>query len=83
MATGDFISQISHTRLEDREGYNPLLNNGADRWLDRTYLLMQYRRRLSTDTTLLFNFFHQYQRSNIELFDSTDTTIEVGISLAL
>lgn len=83
LASGDFISQLSHTRLDDRDGYNPLLANGDERWLDRTYLLMQYRRQLSTDTTLLFNFFHQYQRSNIELFDNTDTTIEVGISLAL
>jgi len=83
LGNGDILSQLSHTRLDDREGYNPLLQDGADRWLARTYLLVQYRRQLSTDTTLLFNFFHQYQRSNIELFDNTDTTVEVGIRLAL
>lgn len=83
LAGGDFLSQLSHTRLDDREGYNPLLDGGADRWLDRTYLLLQYRRRLTPGTALLINFFHQDQHSNIELFDNRDTTIEVGFSIAL
>ena len=76
-----FLVQV--TRLDDQDGYNPLLESGADRWLARTYVLMQYHRRLTSDTMLLFNFFHQLQRSNIELFDNDDTTVEVGISLAL
>lgn len=83
VGVGTFQSQLSHTRLNDREGYNPLLAQGDDRWLARTYLLMQYRRPISPSANLLVNFFHQDQRSNIELFDNTDTTFEVGISLAL
>ena len=83
LAAGEFLSQVSHTRLEDSDGYNPLLEAGAERWLDRTYFLLQYRRPLTRDMTLLVNFFHQDQQSNIELFDYRDTTIEMGISILL
>jgi hypothetical protein len=31
---------------------------------------------------LLVNFYHQRQNSNIELFESLDTTLEVGVSVA-
>ncbi|MBT8146034.1 MAG: hypothetical protein KJN90_04230, partial [Gammaproteobacteria bacterium] len=83
LGAGDFLSQLSHTRLDDRDSFNPLLAGGDDRWQARTYLLLQYRRQLTTDVTLLLNFFHQYQRSNIELFDNTDTTFEIGFSVVL
>ncbi len=82
-ASGEILSQLSHTRLDDRDGYSPLLANGADRWLDRSYFLLQYRRPLSDRAALMINFFRQHHRSNIELFRSTDTTIEIGVSLAL
>lgn len=81
--TGQIISQLSHTRLIDRDGYNPLLANGAERWIERSYLLIQYRRQLSSRSAFVINLFHQNQRSNIELFQSIDTTAEIGISLAL
>ncbi|MDP1932497.1 MAG: tetratricopeptide repeat protein [Gammaproteobacteria bacterium] len=79
---GVLDNQLHHAHLRDRTGYSPLLDNGAERWLGRTYLLMQYRQPLLTDISLVVNFYHQYQRSNIELFDSLDTTFEVGISAA-
>ena len=80
---GEFRSQLGYTRLNDTDGYSPLLANGARRWLRRSYLLLQYRRPLFEGTTLLVNMFHQDQRSNLELFQTVDSTIEVGISLAL
>ncbi|MCB1670482.1 MAG: tetratricopeptide repeat protein [Gammaproteobacteria bacterium] len=83
MKNGVFLSQLSHTRLRDREGYNPLLESNAERWTERTYLLLQYRWRLTRRGAMLINFFHQYQRSNITLFDNTDTTIEIGFSIDL
>ena len=82
-SAGEILSQLSHTRLEDEDGYNPLLENGAKRWVDRSYFLLQYRRQLSTRSALMLNLFHQKQHSNIELFRSIDTTIEIGLSLAL
>ena len=83
LGNGELISQLSHTRLNDNDEYNPLLAGGAERWLERSYLLLQFRRRLTNEMTLLVNFFHQDQRSNIELFDNTDTTFEVGFSILL
>ena len=80
---GDFRSQLGYTRLKDVDGYSPLLAGGAQRWLRRSYVLLQYRRPLFEGTTLLVNMFHQDQRSNLELFQSVDSTIEIGISLAL
>ena len=80
---GELRSQLGYTRLNDAEGYSPLLASGARRWLRRSYLLLQYRRPLSAGTTLLVNMFHQDQHSNLELFQTVDSTIEIGISLAL
>jgi len=80
---GEFRSQVGYTELNDSDGYSPLLAGGARRWLRRSYLLLQYRRPLFEGATLLVNMFHQDQRSNLELFQTVDSTIEIGISLAL
>jgi hypothetical protein len=82
---GTFHAQLNHTRLDDDEGYSPLVANGAARTTRRSYVLLQYRQPLQflgRDTTLLMNIYHQRQRSNIELFQSTDTSAEIGISWA-
>lgn len=79
---GEIISQLNYTELEDAAGYSPLLANGAKRWLRRSYGLIQYRRALRSNLTLLANLFHQDQDSNLELFTSVDTTFEIGISYA-
>lgn len=79
---GLFSTQLNHTELNDRSSYSPVLANGADRWLRRSYLLLQYRQPLYSDMALLVNFYHQRQSSNIELFESLDTTLEVGVSVA-
>lgn len=80
LAGGVLSSQISHTELNDREGYSPLLANGADRWLNRSFFAIQYRLPLRSNTSLLVNASYQDQRSNIELFRSQDTTVEIGFS---
>jgi len=77
---GVLISQLNHTELRDDAGYSPLLANGAKRWLDRSYVLLQYRQPLFQDTALLINLYHQKQRSNIELFRNSDSTAEIGVS---
>jgi hypothetical protein len=81
--TGVYRAQINHTQLNDRSGYSELLEDGAKRRLSSGYVLLQYRRPLRADTTLLINIYHQRQRSNIELFQTVDTTFELGLSLAL
>ncbi len=82
---GLFLAQVNHTSLDDRDGYSPLLADGADRWLERSYILLQFRRPMrlfGAATTFMTNIYHQDQRSNIELFRTVDTTIELGFSLS-
>lgn len=82
---GTFHAQLNHTRMDDDEGYSPLLANGAARTTERSYVLLRYRQPLQIlgrDATLLVNIYHLRQRSNIELFQSTDTSAEIGISWA-
>lgn len=85
LSRGVLRAQLNHTQLDDRQGYSPLLANGAERRLDRSYALLQYREPLpllGTNSSLLINIYHQRQQSNIELFRSNDTTAEIGISWA-
>jgi hypothetical protein len=77
---GILSSQLNHTEFRDTQGYSALLDNGAERWLKRSYVLVQYRQSLYPNLAFVVNAYHQYQRSNIELFDSLDTTVEFGIS---
>jgi tetratricopeptide (TPR) repeat protein len=81
LLSGMLHSQINHTRLNDSRGYSPLLANGAKRWVQSSYLLLQYRQALGPGTALLFNVFHQHQRSNLALFETVDSTVEIGISM--
>ena len=74
---------LNHTRLEDRKSYSPLLGAGAPRWLNRSYLLLQYRRGIAisgSPAELVVNLYHQQQGSNIALFDTNDSTFEIGLS---
>jgi hypothetical protein len=83
---GELTAQASYTRLEDDSGYSPILLNGAARWQERSQLLLQHRTplRLGAKRALfLVNLYHQAQSSNIELFDLTDTALELGFSFAL
>lgn len=84
-AMGIFLLQLNYTELDDRDGYSPILISGAERSIKRNYALLQYRKPLQINgatAALLVNLYHQRQRSNIELFETTDTTFEVGISLS-
>lgn len=80
---GVLLTQLNHTETDDKRGYSPILADGAQREIKRSYVLFQYRQPLlpgNADTTLLFNVYHQKQRSNLELFRSSDSTVEIGIS---
>tara|TARA_R110002167_G_scaffold6277_3_gene28902 strand:+ start:81710 stop:82828 length:1119 start_codon:yes stop_codon:yes gene_type:complete len=79
---GVLSSQINHTELRDTSGYSELLDNGAQRWLKRSYVLVQYRQSLFPNMAFVVNAYHQHQSSNIELFDSLDSTLELGISMS-
>lgn len=78
--SGSLIAQLSHTEMRDSRSYSPLLSDGAARRVQRSYALLQYRQPLRTNTVLLLNLYRQHQDSNIDLFRSTDSSVEIGIS---
>ncbi len=80
---GILAAQLNHTRMDDRRGFSEILADGAERYLHRSFMLLQYRQPIQRDMTLLINFYHQRQRSNIELFENRDTTLEIGVSFNL
>ncbi len=77
---GAISAQFNHTQMQDSDGYSSLLANDASRWLKRSYVLIQYRKEIYTNTTLLLNGYLQRQRSNLELFRSRDASLEIGLS---
>ena len=82
-ARGLFIAQYNHTRLRDQRGYSPLLSDNARRDTERDSFLLQYRESLpmaGQSATLLVNLYHQDQGSNLELFRTEDTSLEIGVS---
>lgn len=76
-------AQFVHTQLTDGRGYSPLLANGARRKVERDILLLSYSEPVSVlgeNASVVLNVYHQVQRSNLELFTTTNTTIELGYS---
>lgn len=80
---GLFMARYNYTSLKDQEGFSPLLSNNARRDVDRNALLLQYQepvQALGRSALFLINIYHQDQNSNLELFRTTDTTAEIGLS---
>ena len=80
---GVLSTQLTHTRLLDGRGFSPLLENYARREIERSSLFVQYSENLQwlgEGTRLLVNFFHQDQSSNLGVFRTEDTSVEVGLS---
>ena len=75
-------AQANHTSLDDEQGFNPLLNNNAARRVNRSSVLIQYREQapwLIKGAEILFNAYHQAQKSNIELFEIDESLFEIGL----
>lgn len=83
LGMNEFRSQLSYTEIRDHATYSPLLADGARREIDRSFILLQYRRPASDRATILVNIFHQDQRSNLQLFTNSDTSVEFGFSYRL
>ena len=80
-----FRATLNHTRLDDQDTYSPLVISGGRREIERSYGLFQYRQPVEIQgysANLLVNFFHQLQGSNIELFETDDTALEIGLSFS-
>jgi tetratricopeptide (TPR) repeat protein len=83
LGNGAMTAQILHTDLLDRTGFSPLLADNARRGIRRTSALLQYREPinwLGTGANFIANLYHQGQHSNLDLFETTDTSFEIGFS---
>jgi len=78
---GTLTTQLQYTRLEDAEGYSPLLSADARRQLRRSVVSMQYIRPLAKELSLTLGLYHQRQRSNLDVFENRSTSVDIGISL--
>lgn len=79
-----FISaQVNFTSILDGSGFSPLLENNARRRVSRGSALFQYRERLGflvQGLEFVTNIYYQKQKSNINLYEIIDTSVEVGFS---
>lgn len=85
LGSGLVSAQAEIGFLLDRNGYSRLLDNNSRRRVSRHSLLLQYRypaRAFGNEFDFLLNLFHQDQKSNINLFESVDTSIELGLSFS-
>lgn len=83
VGAGFVRAQANHIQLDDKQGYSALIANGAERELERSFLLVQYRRPLGllgSNSSLLINLYRQIQTSNIEFFRTANTSAEIGLS---
>jgi hypothetical protein len=58
-----------------------LLADGAAREVSRRNVLLQYRRQVGPGIDLTLNLYHYLQDSNIDLFQSEDNALEIGLRL--
>ena len=78
---GLFRARFNYTRLRDRRFYSDLLADGAAREVSRRNVLLQYRRQVGPGIDLTLNLYHYLQDSNIDLFQSEDNALEIGLRL--
>jgi len=80
---GQLLAQASYTQLKDQRGYSDLLAFNAQRDVSRTSVLLQYREDLPAfgdAAQIIMNVFYQNQDSNLDLFQTRDTSAQIGIS---
>ncbi|QFY88991.2 hypothetical protein D5125_05600 [Magnetovirga frankeli] len=76
---GSLLLQGSVGRSQDESGYSPLLSAGARRRLDRAELTLQFVRPLDKQRSWVLSLGHYRQQSNLPLFDTDSTQIELGV----
>lgn len=79
---GYVATEFRYTLLDDDSTYSSILANGAARGVTRKSLSLQYIKPINNSLALTINLFHQTQKSNIELFQNSDTSIDLGVSLS-
>lgn len=73
----DFTWQISHA--EDRRGYSPILENGAERHIRREVSSVALKYRIDPAFFLSFQISDYAQHSNIPIFEARNRSVSLGI----
>ncbi len=82
LGEGIFFSQLSLVTTSDRQGYSALLENNDERVTDSASFSMQYIYPITPDLSLHAGYYYRNQNSNIELFDTHSTNVDVGLSVS-
>ena len=82
LGDGIFFSQLSLVTTSDRQGYSALLENNDERVTDSASFSMQYIYPITPDLSLHAGYYYRNQNSNIELFDTHSTNVDVGLSVS-
>ena len=82
LSEGILSARANYTQLTDGRGFSPLLEGNARRTVNRNSLSLQYQKEIDWPgygTRLLLRLYHQDQNSNIGLFETEDTSFELGL----
>lgn len=82
LGEGIFFSQLSFVTTSDRQGYSALLENNDERVTDSTSFSMQYIYPITPDLSLHAGYYYRNQNSNIDLFNTHSTNVDVGLSVS-
>ena len=83
LSQGTLSAQFNHTRLLDDRGFSPLIESNARRAVERSSVFVQYQRDIEwpgNSVQFLVRLYHQDQNSNVGLFETEDTSFELGVS---
>ncbi len=82
LSEGILSAQFNYTQLRDARGFSPLLEGNARRFVERSSVFLQYRKDIDwpgDSAQLLIRLYHQDQNSNLGLFETEDTSFELGL----
>lgn len=82
-AGGRLEGDVTGTRLTDSDAYNPIIADGARRWINRVVWRAEYIRPLTPGWEAVASIERVNQNSNLELFALTGTTVLFGVRTTL
>jgi len=82
IGSGIIFSQVVYGGLLDQKGYSPLLKGNVRRENKNINFLAQYVRPLGKDWSFHMGYYYRRQDSNLELFQTHSSNVDVGLSVA-
>jgi len=82
LGTGILFSQMTYGGLHDESGYSPLLDRNARRDSRNMSVLVQYVRPVGENLTFHAGYYYRRLDSNLELFQTDSSNVDLGLSIA-